>query len=264
MEGAGAQEGDEVSWGEARANQAVRGIAELIQTKYRTRQLQPEYIFKKVVVPPPTELVPMPTDVLDRFDKFERNRWYRGWVKSILPVASFDAGSTEFVLAAILEDNQAIKWWLRLRTKDPVYIELANGRKYYPDFIAIDEYGTHWLIEGKSNHEAQREDVKVRRPRRRSGPVTSTMTAVSESGDTCSRLKKSSSRPRAVGGRSWRRQNPINALRGPTHSSSASAASGRVGWIECHNRHGSGWSLSRPRASKQALVFPVEDPRPAP
>lgn len=42
--------------------------------------------------------------------------------------------------------------------------------------------------------------------------------------------------------------------------SSRSAASGRVGSIGCHSRHGPGRSRSRPSASQQARVLPVEDP----
>jgi type III restriction enzyme len=63
----------------------------------------------------------MPTDVLDRFDGFERGRWYSGWRRSVLPVASFDAKTTERGLAEILDGDSKIRWWPRLQTTDPAY-----------------------------------------------------------------------------------------------------------------------------------------------
>ena len=89
----GSQVGVEVHWGARRAHQALRGIDALIRQKYNTRRLQPQYTFRPVTVP--VEPRAMPTDVGDRFDEFERGRWYSGWSKSILPVASFDAETTE-------------------------------------------------------------------------------------------------------------------------------------------------------------------------
>jgi type III restriction enzyme len=150
-----------VSWGAARAHQALQGIDALIRQKYNARRLQPKYVFREVTLP--VEPQPMPTDVLDRFDGFERGRWYSGWRRSILPVASFDAKTTERRLAEILDGDPKIQWWLRLQTTDPAYVELDTGGKYYPDFIAIDTSGTKWLIEGKSDHDVARRDVKAKR-----------------------------------------------------------------------------------------------------
>jgi type III restriction enzyme len=163
LEGAGVQEDDDVWWEEARALQATSGLANLIRDRYNTRRLQPEYGFRTVRVPVYPK--PMPSDVIDRFKgNFERGRWYSGWTKSILPVASFDAKTTEFALASILDSSTRIKWWLRLRKNDdPAYVELDNGKKYYPDFIAIDDENIYWLIEGKSDHDARREDVRAKK-----------------------------------------------------------------------------------------------------
>lgn len=105
----------------------------------------------------------MPTDVLDRYDTFERGRWYSGWRKSVLPVASFDAGTTERALAETLDNSSKIDWWLRLHRSDPAYVELDTGGRYFPDFIAVDVQGVQWLIEGKSDHDVQRRDVEAKR-----------------------------------------------------------------------------------------------------
>jgi type III restriction enzyme len=161
LAGAGAEADSEVSWGAARAHQALQGIDALIRQKYNARRLQPKYVFREVTLP--VEPQPMPTDVLDRFDGFERGRWYSGWRRSILPVASFDAKTTERRLAEILDGDSKIQWWLRLQTTDPAYVELDTGGKYYPDFIAIDISGTKWLIEGKSDHDVARRDVEAKR-----------------------------------------------------------------------------------------------------
>lgn len=161
LAGAGAQEGSELHWGAERAHQALHGIDALIRNRYNTRRLQPQYAFQSVTLP--VEPRPMPTDVLDRFDPFERGRWYSGWRRSILPVASFDAKSTEYALAVILDGSTRISWWLRLQTNDPAYVELDTGGRYYPDFIAVDTDSTRWLIEGKSDHDVARHDVEAKR-----------------------------------------------------------------------------------------------------
>jgi len=105
----------------------------------------------------------MPTDIADRYDDFERGRWYRGWTKSMLPVASFDAKTTEYRLANIMDNSPKIRWWLRLRREDKAYIELDNGGKYYPDFVAVDTADIFWLIEGKSDDNAQSPDVQIKK-----------------------------------------------------------------------------------------------------
>ena len=69
----------------------------------------------------------MPTDILDRYEDFERGRWYSGWTKSILPVASFDAKTTEYTLANIMDSSPKITWWLRLRSEDEAFIELERA-----------------------------------------------------------------------------------------------------------------------------------------
>ena len=161
LSGAGANASHEIDWGAERAYQALRGIDTLIRHRYNTRRLQPKYAFRTVTVP--VEPRAMPTDILDRYDDFERGRWYSGWSKSILPVASFDAKTTEYTLANIMDSSPKIMWWLRLRMEDEAFIELDAGGKYYPDFIAIDIDGVFWLIEGKSDDRAQRQDVQMKR-----------------------------------------------------------------------------------------------------
>jgi type III restriction enzyme len=161
LNGAGVGEDHEVSWSTERAHQAVQGIDSLIRSKYNERRLKPQYVFRTINLP--AEPTAMPTDVLDRYADFERGRWYRGWTKSILPVASFDAKTTEYSLANIMDNSSKISWWLRLRREDAAYVELDDGGKYYPDFVALDTSGVFWLIEGKSDDNAQRPDTLAKK-----------------------------------------------------------------------------------------------------
>ena len=161
LAGAGATANSEVEWGAERVQQALHGIDALIRQKYDTRRLQPRYAFRPVTLP--VEPRPMPTDVLDRYDDFERGRWYSGWRRSVLPVASFDARTTERSLAEILDGSPRITWWLRLQTTDPAYVELDTGGRYFADFVAVDTDDVRWLIEGKSDHDVQRRDVEAKR-----------------------------------------------------------------------------------------------------
>ena len=159
--GAGVGEGREVSWSAERSRQAVEGIGALVQRKFDARRLRPEYEFRAILLP--AEPLPMPTDVIDRYCQFERGRWYKGWTKSILPIASFDARSTEFRLASIMDSSPAIEWWHRLRREDAAYIELDRGGRYYPDFVAIGEDEAFWLVEGKSDGSAQDHDAQMKK-----------------------------------------------------------------------------------------------------
>ncbi|HEX6507598.1 MAG TPA: DEAD/DEAH box helicase family protein [Chloroflexota bacterium] len=159
--GAGVGENHELSWSAERAHQAVQGIDALIRQKYNTLRLRPQYIFRAVALP--AEPRAMPTDILDRYADFERGRWYEGWTKSILPVAAFDAGTTEYALANIMDNSPKIRWWLRLRRDDAAFIELDTGGKYWPDFIAIDSADVFWIIEGKSDDNTQRPDTLTKK-----------------------------------------------------------------------------------------------------
>ncbi|MDG4793696.1 DEAD/DEAH box helicase family protein [Micromonospora sp. WMMD1082] len=165
LEGAGVTSGDQVDWGEARAQAATFAFESLIRSRFASRVMDAVFRFRIVNVPPP--LQPMPVDVADHMmisssQPFLRGRFYSGWVKSILPLASFDAERTELRLARILDAASQIRWWLRISTQDQAYLEMDDGTRYFPDFIAIDSDGVHWVVEGKSDRDADRADV-VRR-----------------------------------------------------------------------------------------------------
>ncbi|MFD2466285.1 hypothetical protein [Amycolatopsis silviterrae] len=101
----------------------------------------------------------MPTDTGDKWDNYVKNRWFGGWKHNIQQAASFQAKSTEWVLAHIFDASDAVQWWLRLYDPGEVWIERDNGKRYYPDFIVIDNKGFYWVIEGKSDREARDSEV---------------------------------------------------------------------------------------------------------
>ena len=87
---------------------------------------------------------------------FERGYPYRGWAKSVYEINSFDAWSTEFVLAGLFEVSSSVRAWVRIDETVPLRISYLSGaiqRQYEPDFIVIDNVGVHWIVEGKRDSE---------------------------------------------------------------------------------------------------------------
>jgi len=87
---------------------------------------------------------------------FERGYPYRGWAKSVYEINSFDAWSTEFVLAGLFETSGPVRAWVRIDETVPLRISYLSGaiqRQYEPDFIVIDDAGVHWIVEGKRDSE---------------------------------------------------------------------------------------------------------------
>jgi type III restriction enzyme len=147
---------NEADWSERRASQAVDAISSLIRTSYNNRRLNPRWAFRTVEVP---IRQPMPTDTGDKWDNYVKNRWYVGWKRNVQQAASFQAKSTEWVLAHMFDASDTVQWWLRLYDPGSVWIERDNGKKYYPDFIVLDKDGVYWVVEGKSDREARDTDV---------------------------------------------------------------------------------------------------------
>lgn len=144
-------------WGENRRQQALGGMTELIRAAYTKRKRQMAY--ELVPVSLPIEPVLVDGTAKDAYnDDFTKHVQFIGWQRNIMPVASFDAGSTEWQIAHLLDRDDDIMWWLRIYTNGPAYVPTTNGN-YYPDFIALDKNGVHWIIEGKSDKNADDADV---------------------------------------------------------------------------------------------------------
>jgi len=162
LDGAGVTGDEHAQWSVKRAALATRAIETMIVKAYELRATTPTWEFNVIEVPvlPPSR--PMPSPVLSKWADFAKGMHYGEWQKNIEPVASFDAKSTEFTLARMLDSSSQVKWWLRVYTNGPTWIEWDGGR-YFADFIALDNNDTHWLIEGKADDDANDESVVAKR-----------------------------------------------------------------------------------------------------
>ncbi len=161
---AGAGDGDEDSgtWTDARIRNAVASFLALVRQHHSERgtSLRTEV---ELVDYPPTGIV-APDEVFPLNTAWAAHRWYRGWTKSILPAARFDAKSTEFVLAQIFEaSTPEVAWWLRVESHQDVWIPWGNHKRHYPDFIVITDDGHHWMVEGKADDRANDPEVMAKK-----------------------------------------------------------------------------------------------------
>ena len=158
LKGAGVtSEEASAEWGQRRRHQAVEGMRELIRAAIAGRKKETAYELVPVTLP--IEPVLVPSDAKHAYDdQFVKYQPFVGWKKNIMPVARFDAGTTEWELAHLLDRDDEIVWWLRLYVGEQACVQTTDGN-YFPDFIVLDKQGTHWLIEGKSDKNANDADV---------------------------------------------------------------------------------------------------------
>lgn len=162
LKGAGVTNTTETAeWGQIRRQQATHGIEDLIKQAYSHRRREMQYSLVPITLP--IEPVLVAPDARDAYnDPFAKHVQFTGWQRNIMPSAAFDAGTTEWALAHLLDRDPAIAWWLRVQTKGPAFVPTKDGN-YFPDFIALDTEGRYWLIEGKSNKNANDADVLAKR-----------------------------------------------------------------------------------------------------
>ena len=101
---------------------------------------------------------------IDTREEFVRGRVYRGWFKSLFAEESFDSYTGEYMLARLLNTSPGIVWWHRLHPQDKAFVYYNAKDRYFPDFVALDTDGIHWIIEGKS--ELGRDDTIVQAKRK--------------------------------------------------------------------------------------------------
>ncbi|MBB3115653.1 DEAD/DEAH box helicase [Corynebacterium bovis] len=117
-------------------------------------------------LPGPGHTLPLGERVHDQIEtrgQFVRNRVYGGWFKSLFPAESFDSFSGEYELARLLNTSPGIKWWHRLHRQDKAFVYYNKMDRYYPDFVACDADGVHWIIEGKAEHGRDDDTVQAKR-----------------------------------------------------------------------------------------------------
>lgn len=52
-------------------------------------------------------------------------------------------------MARLLNRDPRIIWWHRLHRQDDAYLYYTTKDRYFPDFVAFDDAGVRWIIEGK-------------------------------------------------------------------------------------------------------------------
>jgi len=142
-------------------DRAAGGLVQLVTEEQRRFAAKPAYEdivelteFNKV-------RIGRPETSRDRFGAFKRGIGYAGYQKSLYAQDWFDS-STERDVANILEEEPVITLWARLQVGD-LPILWTGARAYNPDFIAMDQEDTHWVIEVKMDKEMASEDVQAKR-----------------------------------------------------------------------------------------------------
>lgn len=100
---------------------------------------------------------------IEHSSDFVRGRYYSGWFKSLYESESFDSYSGEYKLAMLMNTSPDIVWWHRLHRSCGAYINYSPRDRYYPDFVALDLDGVHWIIEGKDMRGRDNEAVQAKR-----------------------------------------------------------------------------------------------------
>jgi type III restriction enzyme len=94
----------------------------------------------------------------DRFGAFSRTAAYGEWKRSLFPIEWFDS-RPERTVANLVDADEHVTCWVRLHTGELPILWNSAGREYNPDFIVIENDGTHWIVEVKMNKEMTSADV---------------------------------------------------------------------------------------------------------
>ena len=115
---------------------------------------------------------------IDSRNQFVRGRVYSGWFKSLFVEESFDSYSGEYELARLLNTSPHIVWWHRLHAHYGAFIYYNAKDRYFPDFVACDDSGVCWIIEGKDQR--GRDDAKVQAKRKAAESLVRRLIAIEE------------------------------------------------------------------------------------
>lgn len=115
---------------------------------------------------------------IDSRKQFVRGRVYSGWFKSLFEEESFDSYSGEYELARLLNTSPHIVWWHRLHAHYGAFIYYNAKDRYFPDFVACDDSGVFWIIEGKDQR--GRDDEKVQAKRKAAESLVRRLVTVKE------------------------------------------------------------------------------------
>jgi type III restriction enzyme len=94
----------------------------------------------------------------NRYGPFSKSAAYEGWAKSLYPQAWFDS-EPERAVANMLDAAPDVRYWVRLEQGDLPLLWSSAGNQYHPDFVTVENDGTHWIIEVKADREMESGDV---------------------------------------------------------------------------------------------------------
>lgn len=142
-------------------DRVAAGFIELITVEQRNCGTRPSFgDVIDVVTLAPVRFARATTSA-DRLGKFKRGVGYE-YDNSIYEQDWFDS-RPERDLANIIDEDDEIQYWVRLQNGDLPILWHSTGKKYNPDFIAIDRDEVHWLVEVKSNKEMTSAAVQAKR-----------------------------------------------------------------------------------------------------
>jgi len=160
IEGVGADAENVLS---AYPERAIGGIASKIKEAQRTFVPKPDFRGDVKLEPSTKVREGRATVYSDRFGPFARGVGYTGFAKSLYEQDWFDSGSAERDLANLIDDAPEVAVWLRLQRGDLPLPWRSPNEAYHPDFVVVEAEGSHFVIEGKRDTDADREDVAQKR-----------------------------------------------------------------------------------------------------
>lgn len=96
--------------------------------------------------------------------EFARGRMYGPWDQSVFSAASFDAYSTEYRIAELVDKSDSVDWWYRIGSSDGAVIAYTASSNYRPDFVVHDtQEDLYWIVEGKADSGRDTEEVTAKR-----------------------------------------------------------------------------------------------------
>lgn len=97
----------------------------------------------------------------DPRSEFSRDIAYSGFKRSIMTADWFDS-SPERDVALLLDEDDAVEWWLRLQTGD-LPISWRSGGGYNPDFLVSLAKNERLIVEVKADNQMKSADVAAKR-----------------------------------------------------------------------------------------------------
>lgn len=150
LRGAGIDDTSDWEWSVEHTERAENDLHTVIRAAYKGQQTVSSWRWEPVEVP---IVRPKPTEVRGVWDSFVKGAWTGPWDQSIDKFAQFDSASAELLLAQKLDTWDGVKYWQRLYKPGPAWIVWKGGR-YHPDFVVVDQSGTHWVVEAKADKAA--------------------------------------------------------------------------------------------------------------